>query len=82
MPEEVQRLVAQYEAGVSIADIARKYGMHTQTIDSHLKRQGVRKRRVFQLSPELVDEVARLYIDGWSTIEIAKKFDVTVNNCH
>lgn len=79
LPEEVQGLVVQYEAGASIADLAREYGMHTQTIDSHLKRQGVLKRGVFKLSPEQVDDVTRLYADGWSTIEIAKKFDVTTN---
>lgn len=78
-PEEVQKLVAQYEAGASIANLAREFGMHTQTVDAHLKRQGVRKHGVFKLSPEQVDEVAKLYCDGWSTIEIAKEFGVATN---
>ncbi|QIS09736.1 helix-turn-helix domain-containing protein [Nocardia arthritidis] len=72
-PEEVQNLVARYEAGMSIADLARQFGMHTQTVDCHLKRQGVQKRGTFKLSREQVAEGVDLYADGWSTIEIAGK---------
>lgn len=37
--EEILKLVAQYESGALIADLAREFGMHTQTVDAHLKRQ-------------------------------------------
>ncbi len=77
--DEVQKLVAQYQAGASIAELARQFGMHTQTVDAHLKRQGIEKRGAYKLSPEQVDKAVRLYADGWSTIEIAKEFDVSTN---
>ncbi|MET8776605.1 hypothetical protein ABZV58_16480 [Nocardia sp. NPDC004654] len=76
-PEEVQKLVAQYEAGATIAALAREWGMHTQTVDTHLKSCGVQKHGSFKLSPTQVDEVAWLYTSGWSAGEIARKFEVT-----
>ncbi|WP_305779117.1 hypothetical protein [Nocardia nova] len=78
-PDELQRLVAQYEGGTSIADLARQFDMHTQTVDAHLKRQGVRKRGAFKLSPKQVAKAVELYADGWSTVAIAKEFDVATN---
>lgn len=53
--------------------------MHTQTVDAHLKRQGVEKRETFALSPEQVAKAVKLYADGWSTIEIGKGFGVSTN---
>lgn len=79
LPDELQSLVAKYEAGASIADLAAEFGMHTQTVDAHLKRHGVEKRGAFKLSPERVDQAVKLYADGWSTIEIAKKFNISTN---
>ncbi len=81
-PEEIQNLVAQYEAGSSIADLARLFGMHTQTVDAHLKRQGVEKHWAFRLSSEQVDKAVELYANGWSTIEIAKEFNITTNTAN
>ncbi|WP_411157172.1 helix-turn-helix domain-containing protein [Nocardia farcinica] len=79
LPDEVQKLVAQYEAGASIADLARAFGVHTQTVGTHLKRQGVEKRGAFQLSREQAELAVNLYADGWSTIEIARHFDISTN---
>ncbi|MFF0492516.1 hypothetical protein ACFYTQ_26100 [Nocardia sp. NPDC004068] len=77
LPDEVEALVAKYQAGASIADLAREFGMHTQTVDAHLKRQGVEKRGSYKLSPDQADKAVRLYADGWSTIEIAKEFSIS-----
>jgi len=42
--EQVQQLVADYQAGASIAGVARKYGVCHETEVQHLKRAGVQLR--------------------------------------
>ncbi|MGS2809289.1 hypothetical protein [Nocardia sp. MW-W600-9] len=79
LPVDVQKLVAQYEAGASIASLAREFGVHPQTVDTHLKRQGVEKRGAFRLSRQQNEMAVKLYADGWSTIEIAKEFGISTN---
>lgn len=80
--EEAQKLVAQYAAGVSITELARRFNTHAQTVDRHLKRQGVEKHGNFRLSAEQVEAAAKLYADGWSTIDIAKKFGIATNTAN
>ncbi|NEW30412.1 hypothetical protein [Nocardia cyriacigeorgica] len=75
-PEEIVNLVAQYRAGASIAELAREFGMHTQTVDAHLKRQGVEKRSLRKMTNRQVNRAATLYQAGWSTTDLAKEFGV------
>ena len=77
LPEEAQELVELYRAGASIEALAKRYGMHPQTVGRHLKRQGVAKRPLRKLSPEQVEQAAGLYGDAWSTTELARKFNVS-----
>ncbi len=76
LPEETQELVELYQAGSSIEALAKRYGMHPQTVGRHLKRQGVAKRPLRKLSADQVGRAARLYGEGWSTTDLAKEFEV------
>ncbi|MGW3539566.1 helix-turn-helix domain-containing protein [Nocardia niigatensis] len=75
-PDEIQKLIARYDGGASIAELAREFGMHTQTVDAHLKRQGVEKRSLRKMSDEQVERAVQLYGDGWSTTDLAEEFQV------
>jgi len=50
--------------------------MHTQTVEAHLKREGVQKRPLRKMPPEQVEQAAKLYREGWSTTDLAEKFGV------
>ncbi|MEA4944290.1 MAG: hypothetical protein VB080_07615 [Propionicimonas sp.] len=43
-PSEVDHLVADYEAGCGIQDLAEKYGIHRATVFAHLQRREVPRR--------------------------------------
>ncbi len=64
--EEIQLLVADYEAGEgSIYVLAERYGVHRQTIAKHLKNQGcalgVRPLTSYELT-----RIGQLSSEGWS----------------
>ncbi|MFE3984440.1 hypothetical protein ACFXPR_08145 [Nocardia tengchongensis] len=76
LPDEIRKLLARYEEGASIAELAREFGIHSQTVDAHLKQQGVESRSLLKMTPEQVEQAVKLYADGWSTSDLAKEFDV------
>ncbi|OLR89532.1 hypothetical protein BJP25_05490 [Actinokineospora bangkokensis] len=63
LPEEVAELVQSYKAGATQAELARRFGVHDQTVGRHLKRVGVRLRpvRVFDEAQER--RVVKLYVE-------------------
>lgn len=44
-PAEVDRLVADYDAGLSVRGLAKKYGIHRGTVSAHLRRRNVALHR-------------------------------------
>jgi hypothetical protein len=44
-PDQVQELVAQYEAGASMCELAALFKVHRTTVSAHLRRQGLLARR-------------------------------------
>jgi hypothetical protein len=56
--------------------LAARWGLHRTTVSEHLRRAGieVRKRGIL---PERLDEVIRLYGEGWSCQQLADRF-----KCH
>jgi transposase len=74
-PHEVDELVAAYQAGSSVYQLAKQYGIHRGTVGKHLRSCGIDTT-----APALTDEQAReasqLYADGWSCKKIAKHFGV------
>ncbi|MCA1676100.1 MAG: helix-turn-helix domain-containing protein [Actinobacteria bacterium] len=74
-PAEVAELVAAYEAGASQRELARRFGLHEQTVRAHLRRHGVKIRPQRKLTEEQEGEVVRLYVEEtWTFAELAERF--------
>lgn len=73
--DQVQELIADYQAGVSVRRLGERFGIARQTVSEILRRHEVPVRQR-GLSPEQVDEAVRLYADGWSLARIGNQMDV------
>jgi lambda repressor-like predicted transcriptional regulator len=58
-------------------DLAEQFGIHRTTLTAHLEREGVAIRRGQGLRADQVDELVRLYREGWSARKLAKRFRVS-----
>jgi predicted DNA-binding protein (UPF0251 family) len=77
-PSEVKDLVDAYKAGTTQVELSRRYGLHQQTVQRHLLKQGVALRSVRVLTDAQEAEAVRLYIEEtWSLNEVAAKFGVS-----
>lgn len=74
-PDEVAELVATYQAGATIDELAARFSVHRTTVMAHLDRSGV-ARRQRGLAPEQVEEAAQLYLGGWSLVRVGDHFQV------
>jgi lambda repressor-like predicted transcriptional regulator len=72
---QLTELVAGYEAGASVYDLAERFKIHRQTVSQHLHRLGVTMRNQ-GLDEQQVDHAAVLYQQGWSLARIAKRHHV------
>ncbi len=43
-PADITKLAAQYEAGASLAELARSFGVYKRTVSDHLVRSGIQPR--------------------------------------
>ena len=71
----MQELVAGYQAGRTVYQLGREFGINRRTVSRHLHRHGVSMRRR-GLSAEQIDEAVRLYEDGWSLARIGEQMGV------
>jgi hypothetical protein len=62
-PEEVKQLVAEYQAGDNMVQLAKRWHLHRTTVTDHLRRTGVPVRQR-GIPAELLDEAIRLYEEG------------------
>lgn len=74
-PDEIAELVATYQAGATIDELAARFAVHRTTVMGHLGRSGV-TRRQRGLAPEQVEEAARFYLGGWSLARVGDHFQV------
>ncbi|MEV6717292.1 hypothetical protein AB0M48_35275 [Lentzea sp. NPDC051208] len=74
-PAELDELVDRYQAGSSVYQLAKHYGIHRITIGRHLRSRGI-DTTAPALTDEQAREAAQLYTDGWSCKKIAKHFGV------
>lgn len=65
-PSEVDELVAAYQVGEKVADLAARFGIGRTTVKPHLRRRGVAGRPYRQVHGELLDRARALYAQGWS----------------
>ena len=70
---EVAAIGEQYQAGRSMNDLARQYGVHRHTILLALRRSDI-PIRPCGLSPDRVAEAAELYRTGWSLARLGEKY--------
>lgn len=74
-PDQIEALVADYQAGPTCLDVARSYQVHRTTVLAVLERAGVPRR--YQLrSAEQAVVAAQLYEAGNSLVVVAAKFQV------
>jgi DNA-directed RNA polymerase specialized sigma24 family protein len=73
-PDHVTKLIADYEAGATVYELAEKYKINRKTVSEQLHRHGVSVRR--QGLAEEVQAAAVLYIQGLSLVRIADRFGV------
>ncbi len=73
--DQVEELIAGYQAGATVYDLGDRFGIDRRTVSLILKRNGVSMRR-HGLSPQQTDESARLYEAGWSLARIGQKMTV------
>ena len=72
---EVDRLVADYMAGVGVGELAERYGVRRATVAAHLRRRNVLRRRPGLDVNEQAESV-RLYRDGMSLRAIGQRMGV------
>lgn len=73
---EVDDLVAGYEAGTQIDDLADKFGIHRATVHAHLNRRGIDRRSSPGLAPDQIVQAAMHYTGGESLLTVARRFSV------
>ena len=74
-PAEVDRLVDDYLAGLSVGYLAQKYGVHRATVSKHLTRNNV-VRRQYGLTAEEAAEAVKMHGGGISMRAIARTLGV------
>jgi DNA-binding CsgD family transcriptional regulator len=77
-PAQIDALIAGYEAGKTMKDLAVEFGINRLTVSAHLRRAGVPLRRS-GLDTEQTAEAARLYDAGWSSVKLAERFGVSAD---
>lgn len=70
-PSEVDRLIEDYEAGMSVRGLAKKYGIHRATVSAHLSRRNTPRRKL-GLDVDESAEAVRLFRGGVSMRAIAQ----------
>jgi predicted DNA-binding protein YlxM (UPF0122 family) len=72
---EIDLLVATYENGLSLEDLASAFSIDRRTASNHLKRRGVATRSRTLTDEQITEAIAR-YENGWSLARIAERFGV------
>ena len=76
-PSEVADLVTAYRDGASALALARRFGVHRETVRQQLRRVGVEPRPQLKVTAERLMEARRLYAEGWSTQRIGKQLGLS-----
>lgn len=72
---EQEELVARYQAGDLMSELAQRYGIHRRTVSAILKRHGV-PTRASGLAPEQIRRAVLMYAQGQSLARIGKLLGV------
>jgi hypothetical protein len=72
-PTEAEVLIAEYEAGARVCDLAKVYDLHRTTVARHVARAG--KTRPVMTEAQ-IDEAVVLYRDGWTLHNVGQHLGV------
>lgn len=75
-PVQVDELVGLYEAGATLAELGRQFGVDRRTVAAHLVRRAVPIRQG-GLDGSLVAEAGALYESGLTLLQIGMRFGVS-----
>jgi hypothetical protein len=77
-PEDVALLVAERRTGTEIQYLAEKFGVDRATVNNHLRRAGVERRKNTgrSLGAEQVRLAGELYETGVSLLKVGEHFNV------
>lgn len=73
-PAAVPRIIQAYEAGMSMAELGRQYGVHESTICLLLQREGITSRGNAGVIHQKAAEVRELRARGWSLERLADRY--------
>jgi transposase-like protein len=73
-PEQIEQLVAAYQAGEDMKTLAARWQLHRTTVAGHLVKAGIELRRQ-GLPDNRLRDAAQLYSEGWSCARLAERFD-------
>lgn len=74
-PDEVEDLVARYEAGESMKELAERFGISRWTVADHLKRNGTSTRHQV-MTDERITRCIELYAAGLSLVAVGDEVGV------
>ena len=81
---QVKKLIADYQKGSSVSELAKQYKIHRTTVMDHLKRADVPRRpHLRKMTDEQVQEAVRLRAKGASFAELGRRYGVdpsTISN--
>jgi transposase len=75
---EIDQLVAAYEAGATVFELATRFNIHRTTVGRHLKERGIDTRPP-ALDATALPKLTQLYKDGHSIATIAQHYGVSKN---
>jgi Mor family transcriptional regulator len=77
--DQVIQLVSEYLAGSNIAQLAREFGMHEQTVKAHLRRADVELRSGRVFNADQAAEIAEAYVAGATIKQLIEHYGSSVN---
>ena len=76
-PAAVEDLIAAYQAGATVTQLAVEFGIHRTTVTGHLDRHGVpRHSGQTAWDDKILNEAADLYESGLSLADVADRYEI------
>ena len=79
--EQIEQLVADYQAGQTVYELAAQYGINARVSAKQLHARGV-SMRMRGLFTAQVDQAVQLYVEGASLVTIGQRLDVDAGTVH
>ena len=76
-PSDIDDLIAAYQAGATISQLAADFSVHRTTIAAHLDRHQVRRHREQTAwDDDTLNETAEAYAAGLSLADVAARYGI------